>query len=106
MVNFGIFLAYGLMAIGVIAILVFAITRMISNPAAAKNALIGLGGLVVVAGISYAVSSGEDANTVFAKLEVSEGTSKTVGGGLVTFYVLMGLAVLSILYVEVTRLFK
>lgn len=106
LINFGLYATYVLIGIAVLGILIFSVARIISHPGAAKSALIGIVGLIVLGGISYALSSGDDAATRFADLEISEGTSRMVGAGLVTFYLLVGIAILSIIYVEITRLFK
>lgn len=106
LINFGIYATYILIGVCVLAILVFSVGRVIAHPGAAKSALIGIVGLAVVGGISYALSTGSDATTIYAKLGVSEGSSHTVGAGLYAFYILIALAVLSIIYVEITRLFS
>lgn len=105
-IDIGIYLTYVLIGICVLAILIFSVARIISHPGAAKSALIGIAGLVVLAVIAYLFSSGADANGIYKDLEISEGTSRTVGAGLVALYIVMGLTVLSIIYSEVTRLFK
>lgn len=104
--TYGLYFTYILVAVCALAILFFAIARIVSHPEAAKSFLIGLVALVVLGGVSYGLSSGADAETIYKKLEVTKGTSHGVGAGLVTFYLLMGIAVLSIIYVEITRLFK
>ncbi len=106
MINFGLFLTYALIGFTVLAILFFAVNKIAKEPGAAKSALIGIVGLIVVLLLGYLFSTGEDASTTFAKLEVSEGTSRQVGTGLVTLYIVMGLTILSILYAEITRLMK
>ena len=105
-INIGMYVAYALVGICILGILIFSLARIFTHPAAAKSALIGIVGLGVIALLSYLVSSGADASTVFAKLEVDESTSKWVGAGLISFYILIGLAILSILFVEVSRLFN
>jgi hypothetical protein len=106
-INIGIYLTYILIGAAVIGILFFSVTNIAKNPKAAKSALVGIGGLVVVFGITYALSTGADAGMYSTDEEVvTEGTSKLVGMGLSSFYVLAALTILSILYVEVTRLFK
>lgn len=106
LINFGIYATYAMIIICVVAILIFSIGQVIGHPGAAKSVMIGVVGLVVVGGLSYALSTGTDANGMFAKLGVSEGSSHMVGTGLYAFYILMALAVLSIIYVEITRLFS
>lgn len=105
-INFGIYATYAMIIICILAILIFSIGQVVGHPGAAKSALLGVAGLVVVGGLSYALSTGSDATSMFAKLGVSEGSSHMVGTGLYAFYILMALAVLSIIYVEITRLFS
>lgn len=105
--DIGLYIAYALIGLAILGIVVFAIARIIKHPEGAKSFLIGLVAMAVVFGISYALSTGMDANTTFADMEeVTEGSSHLVGAGLKGFYLLSGVAILSILYVEVVRLFK
>lgn len=106
MVDTGLYLTYVLVGICVVGILGFSVANILKNPSAAKSALIGIAGLVVVFVLSYALSDGTDATTMFADEGISETTSKRVGMGLGTFYVLTAVAILAILYVEVSRLFS
>ncbi len=106
-INIGIYLTYILIGAAVLGILIFSVSNIAKNPKAAKSALIGIGGLVVIFGLTYAISTGADATLYSSDDEVvTEGMSRLVGMGLFSFYVLGGLTILSILYVEVTRLFK
>ena len=108
MIDFGLYATYALIGICVVMILLFAIGRIAKNPAGAKSALIGIIGLAVLVGVAFALSTGTDvaSNPKLAGMEITEETSRQVGAGLMVFYILAGLAILSILYVEVTRLFK
>ena len=107
MIDTGIYITYALIGICVVAILLFAVARIVSHPKAAKSALIGIAGLAVIGVIAYLLSTGADVNTTFADMEeLTEDTSHYTGAGLMALYLLMGLAVLSILFNEVTRLFK
>ncbi len=108
MIDFGLYATYALIGICILMILVFAVGRIAKNPGGAKSALIGIVGLLVLLFVAYALSTGTDANTnpKYVEMSLSEETSRQVGTGLMVFYILAGLAILSILYVEVTRLFK
>jgi uncharacterized membrane protein len=106
MIDFGIYSAYVLIGVCIVGILGFSLTNIAKNPGGAKSALVGIIALLAIFGITYAMSSGEDVNTLFAGEDVSETTSRIVGMGLSSFYVLGALAILAVLYVEVTRLFK
>ncbi len=106
MIDFGLYATYALLAICVLMILAFSISKIAGDPAAAKTSIIGIVGLAALIGISYALSTGEDANTIFAGDNITEGTSHYVGAALYSFYLLGALTILAIIYSEVTRLFK
>ncbi|MGB0176369.1 MAG: hypothetical protein ACPF9D_04330 [Owenweeksia sp.] len=107
MIDFGLYATYALIGICIVMILLFAIGRIAKNPGGAKSALIGIVGLAVLVAVAFGLSTGSDVTEpVFAKMQITEETSRQVGAGLMVFYILAGLAILSILYVEVTRLFK
>lgn len=105
-VNAGIYITYALIGIAIVGILFFSIANLGKSKGGAKGILIGIIGLVAVFGIAYAISTGADATTLFEKHDITEATSRRVGMGLFAFYILSAAAILSILYVEVTRLFK
>jgi phosphoglycerol transferase MdoB-like AlkP superfamily enzyme len=106
MVNFGIYAAYVLIGICIVGILGFSIMNLIKDPKAAKSALIGIIGLLVIFGLTFALSDGSEATTTFADEDISEGGLRRVGMGLGAFYVLTAAAILVIVYVEVSRLFS
>ncbi len=102
MIDIGLYVTYALLGITVLSILIFALLRIFSNPASAKSALIGIIALVVVVGISYALSS-SDASMY---KDVDEGTVKRVGTGLVTLYLLGSITILAVIYSQISRLLK
>ncbi|QNR25485.1 hypothetical protein [Croceimicrobium hydrocarbonivorans] len=106
MVDTGLYLTYVLIGVCVIGILGFSVLNIAKNPGGAKSALVGIVGLIVIFGLTYALSDGTDATTTYAKLDITEGTSSRIGMGLGTFYVLTAAAIVAILYSEVSRLFS
>jgi len=106
MIDTGIYITYALIGICVVGILGFSIVNIAKNPGGAKSAVFGTVGLILVFVLTYVTSDGTDATTVYADEGITEATSKRVGMGLGTFYVLTAVAILSIIYVEVSRLFS
>lgn len=102
MTNYGIIICYILLGIATVAAVVFPVFGLIKNPKGAKGALLGLLTLVLVVGVSYALSS--DTNP--SKIEISASAAKQVDTGLYAFYILGIIAVLSLVYSEVSKLFK
>lgn len=106
LINTGFYITYALLGIAIAAILIFSLWQVVKNPAGAKSALAGIVGLVVIYLVSYGISTGSDLDIYAKSLEVTADTSRWVGTGLLAFYVLGALAILSILYAEVTSIFK
>lgn len=102
MTNYGIIVAYILLFVAVAAAVVFPIIQLAKNPKGAKGALIGVGVLVVVVGISYALSS--DVNP--SNINITPEAAKQVDTGLYAFYILAIAAFVSLIYAEVSKLFK
>ncbi len=99
LVNYGLFLTVVTAIIGVFS----AGFSIFINPTGVKNVLIGLGAFVVIIGLSYVLADGSD----FEKYkEVTEDTSKMVSMGLNMFYITSLLALLSVVYSAVARIFK
>ena len=79
---------------------------MAKNPKKAKNALIGIIGVIVICGLGYAFA-GDDVVTDFSGEVVADSaTSKKSGGGLVATYILLVGAIGTIVFAEVSKLFK
>jgi len=90
-------LAYILLAIAVIATLVFGLKNMVSTPGGLKKSLMGIVGLLVVLGIAYGLASGTDVSIedmmTTNKIATTEGTIKSVGAGINMFGLLLLIAV-------------
>jgi hypothetical protein len=100
--NYGIIAAYLLLAVAVVTAIGFPMLDVIKNPKGAKGALIGIGLIVVIFGISFAMGSEENPS----KIEISGGTAKLVDTGLFAFYILSIVAVLATIYAEVSKIVK
>jgi len=99
------FVSYGkwMVIIGfVLAVLSFVMSLVI-NPGSIKGVIIGLVAIGVIFGLSYVLADG----TVLPSYKnVDESTSKIVSTGLNSFYIIGLLAVLSVVYSGVARIFK
>lgn len=85
MLWFGKILVFGAGAIAV----VLSLKNIASNPAKIKVAGIALVALLVMVGISYGLSSGQEVLSDTGEQMVSESGSKMVGTGLRVFYLLI-----------------
>lgn len=105
--NYALWWAYFLVVLTIVITLIFALVNIFTSPGGLKRSLIALVGIAILIGISYVLASDQPLS-----MPGYEGTGnnpvtlKWVGTGLIATYILAGLAFLSILYVEISRIFK
>jgi len=105
--NFFLVWTYILIGVACVATVAFSIMGMITHPKNAKNALIGFGAMIVVFGLAYALGSSEIPKFLgYQKFDITPGLSKTVGGSLYAIYLLLTLAIVGIVYSEVSKALK
>lgn len=95
---------YLLMIVTTLAVLAFSLMNTLGNIKKAKNTLIGVIALIVVLGISYAVASSEVPSKYV--LTLTEGTSKMVGAGIISFYILLVISVVAAIGSGVMKMLK
>jgi hypothetical protein len=103
--EFGLYISYALFAVGVLLAVVMPLIKAFDEPKKLVKAGIGLGGLLVVFLISWAIA-GNEVTTMYTTKGVDVGLSKLVGGVLTMMYLLMGIAIVAIVYTEITKAFK
>jgi tetrahydromethanopterin S-methyltransferase subunit G len=112
---------YILIIIATLSALIFPLARTVTNPKALKNAIIPVIAIVVVGLLSYFLSSDQlvtfpestafyldyfDKATPENVNEFAGVLSKKVGAGINAMYILLLLSILSIIYSEVSKVFK
>lgn len=103
--EYGLKITYFLLIVAAVgAILAPLVTTVLNNP----KALIYTGGailaLVIVYFIGYSLATGE--TKMIAGEEVSASLSRNVGGAIFTMYILVILAVVGIVYTEISKFFR
>lgn len=105
-VEIGLKLTYALLAIGVVAAIIMPLYQAVtSNPKSLVRASIGVGFLLIVYLIGYSISS-DEVTPIYTEFGVDAGTSQIVGGLLIAMYLLMIVAIVGILFTEVSKLLK
>ncbi len=104
-INLGIIITYILLAVTVLAALIFPLIQTFSNLKAAKNGLIGIGALLFIFLISFLVSPAET-GPFYDRFGISPTLSRAIGGGLVATYIFFIGAAISILYTQVAKFFR
>ena len=89
--------AYFVLAVAVLAVVIFTVTNLISNAAGLKNTLISIGAFILLALICYLRSALKDGSV----LTVTE--SQLVGAGLNLFYALAFVAGGTMLFFSVKK---
>jgi hypothetical protein len=102
LINIGIILTYLMVGVAALTAIGFGIKKMIANTENTKKTLYTIVGLIVVIVFSYLIASNEVLGS-FEKYEITESTSKQVGMGLITFYILMFVAIGAVLYAELSK---
>ena len=98
-------ITYFLLAVAVIVSLVFTLKNLFSNPQGLKKTLFVVGGLLLVVGISYVMSSGTDVAPEFMAM-TTESTVKKIGMGLNVFFILTIIAVASLVLPAIKNMFS
>ncbi|QGY43414.1 hypothetical protein GM418_06995 [Maribellus comscasis] len=110
-INTNLVWAYILVAIGAGVAVISGLLHMFTDKKAAKGGLIALAFFAIVAVISYSLASDAIPQFIGVDRFINDGTltasvAKLVDTGLYATYILLGLAVLSIVFSSVSRLFK
>jgi ABC-type transport system involved in multi-copper enzyme maturation permease subunit len=98
----GLWLAYAVFFLCTLMAIGFAIAQMVSAGRKALPTLMGLAAFAVVLGISYVVADG----SVRPTWDITTNASKWIGAGITMTLIATGVAVLAILYGEITRMLK
>lgn len=105
MEDIGLIIMYILLGIAIVTAVVLPLVNALKEPKSLLQSLIGVGVIVGLFFIAYAISG----NEVTAKYQiygVSAGTSKLIGAGLISFYVLFVVSLLGIIFSEISKALK
>lgn len=98
-IDVGLFASYGLIVLCALAAIVIPLLQSIGDPQSLIKSGIGLGVLVVVFILGYALADPDSSGT-------TEGTSKLVGAGIISMYMFFFIALIGIVYTEISKLIK
>jgi hypothetical protein len=105
-VDIGLKFTYALLGIGVIAAIAMPLIQALTtDPKSLVKSAMGVGVIVVIYFIGYAMS-GNEVTATYAEFGVDSVVSQRVGGLLNAMYILMICALAGILFTEVSKLAK
>lgn len=105
-VEFGLYLTYILLGVAILAVLVLWVINAIDNPKTLVKTGIGLGVLVVVFAIGWALSTYDHVSVKAAEDGLTASGVKNVGGVLTMMYLLLFGAIVGIVITEISKFFK
>ena len=100
LLDFGFYLFYALLFVSIGAAIVYPIINAIKTPGSLGKSAIGVGALVVLFGISYALS-GTSLTAKAIALGENESSAKLIGAGLIMFYIALMISIIALVYSEV-----
>lgn len=100
-----LYISYGLFIGSIAAILLLSVFNGVKEPRTLVKTGIFLAIFLVLFFIAYSVSD-DSVTTKYAALGVGPGSSKLIGGALISMYVVLGCSLLSMVYAEVSKFFR
>ncbi|MGE0590354.1 MAG: hypothetical protein AB7O48_17370 [Cyclobacteriaceae bacterium] len=105
MEDIGLYVGYFLLLIAVGAAVVLPLVSALKSPKDLMKSLMGVGALLVLFLVSYALA-GSEVTAKYVAQGVGEGSSKLIGAGLTMFYIVFVIALLGIVYSEINKALK
>lgn len=97
--------AYLLVIVAALGAIVLPLINALSNPKSLLKSVLG----VVVIGVIYLIGwgvSGDEVTAKYIEFDITSTSSQVIGGVLITTYLLMGIAVISIVYSEISKIIR
>lgn len=105
MIDLGLYIVYALFIGSIGGAIVFGGVNALKSPASSVKSLYGIGALVVVFVISY-VLSGDFVSADQQAKGIDGGTSKLIGAGLISFYIILVVSIFGMVYSEISKALK
>ncbi|MDN5202918.1 hypothetical protein QQ008_16125 [Fulvivirgaceae bacterium BMA10] len=104
-IEFAIYLTYILVVIAALAVIILPLINAFNDLSSLVKVGIGVGVLLVIFGIGYALSGSELIDAA-VKQGVTTGQFKFVGGAITAMYILIFAAIIGIIFTEVNKTLK
>lgn len=104
-ISWGLYFGYFLMAASILVVIILPLRNVLKAPGDLKKSATGIGTILVLFLISYLLS-GSEVTQKAASLGVDAGGSRLIGAGLIMFYIVLVVAVISLIYSEIKKSFS
>lgn len=105
MLDVGLYIGYTLLIVAVLAAVALPLIKAVQSPAELLKSLYSVVALLVIFGIAYAIS-GSGVRPNWTVVGIGEGTSKLIGAGLITFYIVVVIAFAGLIFSEINKALK
>ena len=105
MEDIGLYVGYGLFIIALGAAVILPLINAIKSPKELLKSGMAVGALLVLFLVSFGLS-GSEVTAKYTAQGIGESSSKLIGAGLTMFYFVFFIAVLGIVYSEISKAFK
>lgn len=99
-------LAYIAFGLSLVFAIVFPVIQIFADPKAAVRSLIGVGILIALWFVAYALSDNSFTPMELEKMKTTANISVMVGAGLIYTYFIFAIAIVAIIYASISSLFK
>lgn len=96
-ITWGLYLGYFLGFIAILALVALPLMNAVKEPKEMVKSAAGIGVLVVIFLVSYGLS-GDEVSLKAASLDVTPGSSKLIGAGLIMFYIFLFVSIIGLFY--------
>lgn len=100
--NYGLYAAYVLAILAVLLVIILPLINSINDPKSLLGTAVGVVVIGIIFFIGWSMSSGE----AYTRYGVNETYSKVIGGALITMYIMAIIALVGIVFSEVSKIFK
>ena len=101
-----LFWMYAMIILSLVVIAIVATYAMIKSPKGSVQALIGIGGMILLGVLSYVVSKNTLGPAALEKYKITATTVKLVGAGLLLMYLMLIIAIGALIYTSVIKFFQ
>jgi hypothetical protein len=105
MLDVGLYFCYTLLIVAALSAIVLPLIKALGSPQTLLRSLYGVIALLIVFGISYALSDSA-VRPSWIVLGIGNNTSKLIGAGLLTFYVVLIVAFVGLIFSEINKALK
>ena len=105
-IDIGLRFTYAMLIVGALAAIVMPLIQALTNdPKSLLKSAAGLGAIVLIYLIGYALA-GDEVTAKYVEFDVDSGISKMVGGVLITMYIMMIVALAGALFGEAKKIIE